>query len=115
MTVRSLISVHRPRYFRFCNVLHMWTIRAIPTYRVYRLYDHRMTMNHKCYNFEIRGVIALFVPVTSVYMTVLLCALYQISTNVYDHRIVMLLSLGENKLYSPYLSNYLIIIISSIH
>ena len=39
MTVRSLISVHRPRYFRFCNVLHIWTIRAIPTYRVYRLYD----------------------------------------------------------------------------
>ena len=39
MTVRSLISVHRLRYFRFCNVLHIWTIRAIPTYRVYRLYD----------------------------------------------------------------------------
>ena len=34
MTVRSLKSVHRPRYFRFCNVLHIWTIRAIPTYRV---------------------------------------------------------------------------------
>ena len=34
MTVRSLISVHRLRYFRFCNVLHIWTIRAIPTYRV---------------------------------------------------------------------------------
>ena len=39
VTVRSLISVPRPRYFRFCNVLHIWTIRAIPTYRVYRLYD----------------------------------------------------------------------------
>ena len=39
MTVRSLGTVHRPRYFRFCNVLHIWTIRAIPTYRVYRLYD----------------------------------------------------------------------------
>ena len=34
MTVRSLESVHRLRYFRFCNVLHIWTIRAIPTYRV---------------------------------------------------------------------------------
>ena len=33
MTVRSLESVHRLRYFRFCNVLHIWTIRAIPTYR----------------------------------------------------------------------------------
>ena len=40
VTVRSLISVHRPRYFRFFNVLHIWTIRAIPTYRVYRLYDN---------------------------------------------------------------------------
>ena len=39
MTVRRLESVHRLRYFRFCNVLHIWTIRAIPTYRVYRLYD----------------------------------------------------------------------------
>ena len=39
MIVRRLESVHRPRYFRFCNVLHIWTIRAIPTYRVYRLYD----------------------------------------------------------------------------
>ena len=38
-TVRRLESVHRLRYFRFCNVLHIWTIRAIPTYRVYRLYD----------------------------------------------------------------------------
>ena len=40
MTVRSLDSVHRLRYFRICNVLHIWTIRAIPTYRVYRLYDY---------------------------------------------------------------------------
>ena len=39
MTVRRLESVHRLIYFRFCNVLHIWTIRAIPTYRVYRLYD----------------------------------------------------------------------------
>ena len=39
MTVRRLETVHRLRYFRFCNVLHIWTIRAIPTYRVYRLYD----------------------------------------------------------------------------
>ena len=37
MTVRRLETVHRLRYFRFCNVLHIWTIRAIPTYRVYRL------------------------------------------------------------------------------
>ena len=29
----------RLSYFLFCDVLHIWTIRAIPTYRVYRLYD----------------------------------------------------------------------------
>ena len=39
MTVRRLDFIHIPSYFRFCNVLHIWTIRAIPTYRVYRLYD----------------------------------------------------------------------------
>ena len=39
MAVGRLETVHRLRYFRFCNVLHIWTIRAIPTYRVYRLYD----------------------------------------------------------------------------
>ena len=27
------------RYLGFCNVLHIWSVRAIPTYRVYRLYD----------------------------------------------------------------------------
>ena len=44
MTVRSLESVHSLRYFRFCNVLHIWTIRAIPTYRVYRLYDNTVLL-----------------------------------------------------------------------
>ena len=29
---RSLESVHRLSSFLFCNVLHIWTIRAIPTY-----------------------------------------------------------------------------------
>ena len=50
MTVRSLISVHRPRYFRFCNVLatyNIWTIRADPTYRVYRLYDYDIKLYFK--------------------------------------------------------------------
>ena len=27
-------------YFLFCNVLHIWTNRAIPTYRVYQLYGY---------------------------------------------------------------------------
>ena len=28
-----------PRYFTFCNVLLYVSVQAIPTYRVYRLYD----------------------------------------------------------------------------
>ena len=27
------------RYYHFCNALCLWSVRAIPTYRVYRLYD----------------------------------------------------------------------------
>ena len=46
MIVRRLETVHRLRYFRFCNVLHIWTIRAIPTYRVYRLYDDVWKVNY---------------------------------------------------------------------
>ena len=49
MTVRRLDSVHRLRYFRFCNVLHIWTIRAIPTYRVYRLYDRAEAISSLVY------------------------------------------------------------------
>ena len=43
--VKSLIehdgegSVPFSRYFQFCNVSCICNIRAIPTYRVYRLYD----------------------------------------------------------------------------
>ena len=32
------------RYFGTCNILHIWHIRAIPTYRVYRLYDNIIIM-----------------------------------------------------------------------
>ena len=37
--VRSLESVPFSRYLCLCNVLHICNIRAILTYRVYRLYD----------------------------------------------------------------------------
>ena len=39
--LRRLEFVPRLIYLQFCNVLHiiLWTIRAILTYRVYRLYD----------------------------------------------------------------------------
>ena len=37
--VRSLERVQFSRYLCLCNVLRICNIRAIPTYRVYRLYD----------------------------------------------------------------------------
>ena len=36
--VRSHESVPFSRYFHFCNALRLWSVRPIPTYRVYRLY-----------------------------------------------------------------------------
>ena len=38
--VRSVESVLFSRYLCLCNVLRICNIRAIPTYRVYRLYDY---------------------------------------------------------------------------
>ena len=32
-------SVPSARYSSVCNVLRLWNISLIPTYRVYRLYD----------------------------------------------------------------------------
>ena len=32
-------SVPSARYIHICNVLHLWRIWLIPTYKVYRLYD----------------------------------------------------------------------------
>ena len=45
LDVKSLVehdgeSVPFSRYFCFCNVLHICNTQAIPTYRVYRLYDY---------------------------------------------------------------------------
>ena len=42
MTVKRLDFVHR--HFRLCNVLHIWTIRAIPTMFVI----HRRKIDYKC-------------------------------------------------------------------
>ena len=36
-------SVSSARYFSVCNVLRLWSISLIPTYRVGRLYDIRLT------------------------------------------------------------------------
>ena len=35
----TFIAIHTAKLRH--NVLHIWTIRAIPTYRVYRLYDKK--------------------------------------------------------------------------
>ena len=37
-------SVQFSRYLCLCHVLRICNIRAIPTYRVYRLYDYKFTM-----------------------------------------------------------------------
>ena len=37
--LRNFTKLPVLRYLDICNVLHIWHIRAIPTYRVYRLYD----------------------------------------------------------------------------
>ena len=39
MQVRIFIRLLAMKYLGFCNVLHMCSIRIIPTFRVYRLYD----------------------------------------------------------------------------
>ena len=39
LEVASAAEVHCIYYFDIYNALHIWSIRAIPTYRVYRLYD----------------------------------------------------------------------------
>ena len=36
-------SVPNARYSSVCNVLRQWSISLIPTYRVYRLYDKKLT------------------------------------------------------------------------
>ena len=38
--VRNLERLPALRYLVFCNVLHICNVQAIPTYRVYRLYDN---------------------------------------------------------------------------
>ena len=39
-TLRNFTKLPILRYLGICNVLHIWHIRAIPTYRLYRLYDN---------------------------------------------------------------------------
>ena len=46
-TLRNFTKLPILRYLGICNVLHIWHIRAIPTYRVYRLYDDIMLLADK--------------------------------------------------------------------
>ena len=39
-------SVPSARYSPVCNVLRLWRISLIPTYRVYRLYDKYVLLSH---------------------------------------------------------------------
>ena len=52
--LRRLKYERRLSYFLFCNVLRIWTIRAIPTYRVYRLYD---SIQYHEYSYELKAII----------------------------------------------------------
>ena len=47
MKVKNLKIQVVPSYYCFCFVLHIWHIRAIPTYRVYQLYDTPGSLMHK--------------------------------------------------------------------
>ena len=49
-TLRNFTNVPILRYLGICNVLHIWHIRAIPTYRVYRLYDNIDCTNQPHYH-----------------------------------------------------------------
>ena len=51
MKVRNLESLPALRYLVFCNVLHMCNVRAIPTYRVYRLCDGSPQLRTHTINF----------------------------------------------------------------
>ena len=44
MQVRNFISLLAQRYLGFSNVLHIWSVQAIPSYGVYRLYDNSIFM-----------------------------------------------------------------------
>ena len=37
--------MYRLRYARLCNELYIWSVRFIPTYRIYRLYDYACGKN----------------------------------------------------------------------
>ena len=46
LILTNFIKLPVLRYLGFCNVLYIWSIRAIPTYnRVYRLYDNITCLN----------------------------------------------------------------------
>ena len=46
-------SVPSTRYSSVCNVLRQRNIPLIPTYRVYRLYDMKLTVSMGTYNYAV--------------------------------------------------------------
>ena len=61
LTLRSFTKLPVLRYLGICNVLYIWHIRVIPTYRVYRLYDSRkflcgpINYNHKIIKMNVQS------------------------------------------------------------
>ena len=45
-TLKNFTKLPVLRYLGICNVLYIWHIQAIPTYRVYRLYDIWLACMH---------------------------------------------------------------------
>ena len=48
-------SVHIARYSSVCNVLRQWKTSLILTYRVYRLYDTRLSVRNFVYSKDLEG------------------------------------------------------------
>ena len=46
LTLTNFTKLPILRYLGVCNVIHIWSVRAIPTYRVYQFYDSEKS--HYC-------------------------------------------------------------------
>ena len=53
-------SVPSARYSSVCNVLRLWSISLIPTYRVYRLYDNWLSFSVFMIRLHLQNVSAFF-------------------------------------------------------
>ena len=59
LILRKFTKLPVLRYLDVCNILYIWSIRAIPTHRVYRLYDNTVFIQivaAATINFSLAGV-----------------------------------------------------------